>query len=76
MNQDAMKLPDEYLMLRQPKKVCEVAFIKKGTEHVMFSGGRVAAKKYLTNLRRGIGWEGVRAFNHKEKGRGSIVELT
>lgn len=70
-----MKLPNEYLMLRQPKKLAEIVFVKNGTENILFSGGRVAAKKFLSGLRKGIAWESVRAFCHKENCGGSIVEI-
>jgi len=68
-------LPTEYLMLRQPGKVTEVAHVNNGQETILFSGGRVNAKKFLATLRNGIAWENVRAFCHKENGRGSIVEF-
>jgi len=69
-------LPNEYLLLRHPQKVCEVVFTKNGSETVLFAGGRVAAKKFLGVLRCGIAWESVRAFCHKENGRGGFEEFT
>ena len=68
-------MPYEYLLLRQPQKVCEVAFIKNGSDNVLFVGGRVAAKKFLNDLRCGIAWESVRSFCHKENGRGGFEEF-
>jgi hypothetical protein len=70
-----MLLPTEYIMLRQPRRVCEVAFISHGIEEILFAGGRVPAKRFLAELRAKPEWQGVRAFNHKENGRGSIVEI-
>ena len=70
-----MDLPNEYLMLRQPTKVCEVVHHRDGKDYVRYAGGRVAAKKFLTELRKSIGWDSVRAFCHKENGRGPIVEI-
>lgn len=63
-----MTLPSEYLLLRQPGRLCEVVFIKGGTEHVMFSGKRWPARHYLKALRNGIGYESVPVYVRKESG--------
>lgn len=72
-------MPSQYLILRQgqPGSLCEVVFYDsdKQTREVKFSGGRVAAKKFLANLRAGIAWENVPAFNERI-GRGGRTICT
>lgn len=76
-------MPTEYLILRPAGDVCrntEVVFYNsdKQTREVMFTGKRWHARRFLRDLRRGIGWENVVAFCEKQ-GRnghpGSCVEI-
>jgi len=74
-------MPPQYLILRQiVGQPAEVVFYdsNKQTREVLFSGGRWAARRFLRDLRTGIAWENVPAFN-EHKGRnghpGSVTEI-
>ena len=76
-------MPTEYLILRCAGDICrntEVVFYNsdKQTREVMFRGKRWHARRFLRDLRKGIGWENVPAFCEKQ-GRnghpGSCVEI-
>jgi len=54
------------LILRQPRRVCEVVYVLD-CERVLFTGGRVAAKRFLVNLRSND-YRGVPAYCLKRRG--------
>ena len=54
------------LILRQPRKVCEVVYVLDG-ERMLFAGGRVDAKRFLLDLRSN-GYRGVPAYCLKRRG--------
>lgn len=73
-------MPSQYLILRQgaPGSPCEVVFYDsdKQTRELMFTGNRWSAKRFLSDLRAGIGWENVPAFNERiVRGRNVCTEI-
>lgn len=76
-------MPTEYIILRPAGDVCrntEVVFYNSNrqTSDVLFTGKRWNARRFLRDLRNGIGWESVAAFceKHGRNGHpGSCVEI-
>lgn len=76
-------MPTEYIILRPAGDVCkntEVVFYNsdKQTREVLFTGKRWHARRFLRDLRNGIGWENVVAFCEKLSRNGqppSCVEI-
>ena len=67
-------LPSEYLLLRQPTKVCEVVFVKNGIETVLFAGKRWPARHAFRDIRNSVPYENTPAFVRKITG--TIVPIT
>lgn len=70
-----MRLPNQYLVIRQPRKACEVALVTAGKpDSVLFSGGRVAAKKFLSAQCLSIGFEHLEVYCLKRSG--ALVKIS
>lgn len=70
---NSIALPPSYLLLRQPRRVCEVVLVEPGSETILFAGKRWPAKSALHALRLDPKYAVLPAFCRKITG--NLVEL-
>lgn len=68
-----MSIPQNCILLRQFSGACEVVRLENGVESILFTGGRIAAKKFLAESIKSPGFAGVAVYNRKRGG--ALVRL-